>query len=167
MWSSNLYSKTLNYIYPEYNPFWCYMGWWLYAAPIVTEPHHHHGTIDREEWPKREDAVWLNYDWRLDALMEGLGLPQLHDYRGSNHTASIRNFLERYPVGVVCRVNDGGRLFEVADSIALWDYARIVKELQLLDYAKASEVTQEKLEELEKQLKPELEHSSKNTGVKK
>ena len=151
---SNLYSNQLNYIYAEYNPFWCYMGWWLYAAPIVTEPHHHPGVIDREEWPKREDAVWLNYDWRLDALMEGLGLPQLRDYRGTNHSKSIRSFLEKYPVGVLCRVDDGGRVFKLEESAVLWDYARIVKELQLLNYAKATEETQEKLEELERQLKP-------------
>ena len=153
MWSYSFYSNQLNYIYAEYNPFWCYMGWWLYAAPIVTEPHHHHGVIDREEWPKREDAAWLNCDWCLDALMEGLGLPQLHDYRGTNHTASIRSFLEKYPTGVLCRVNDGGRSFEIEDSNALWDYARIVKELQLLDMSKVSEKRIEQIEELERQLK--------------
>lgn len=27
-----------HYIYAEYNPVWCYMGWWLYAAPIVKAP---------------------------------------------------------------------------------------------------------------------------------
>ena len=88
--------------------------------------------------------------------MKGLGLPELRDYRGKNHTASIRNFLEQYPVGVLCRVSDGGRTFKIENCDSLWDYARIVKEIQLLHYAEASEETQDKLEELERQLKPEI-----------
>ncbi|MBA7639535.1 hypothetical protein ES703_47194 [subsurface metagenome] len=154
MWYGSLYSNKLHYIYAEYNPFWCYMGWWLYAAPIVTEPHHHPGVIDREEWPSRSNAAWLNYDWRLDALMLALELPQLHDYRGSNHTASIRKFLERCPIGVLCSAEDGGRKFTVENCDALWDYARIVKELQLLDMSAVSEKRIEQIEELERQLKP-------------
>lgn len=154
MWYGSLYSNKPHYIYAEYNPFWCYMGWWLYAAPIVTEPHHHPGVIDREEWPDRSNAAWLNYDWRLDALMLALELPQLHDYRGSNHTASIRKFLERCPIGVLCLAEDGGRKFIVENCDVLWDYARIVKELQLLDMSAVSEKRIEQIEELERQLKP-------------
>jgi len=157
MWYGTLYSKRLHYIYAEYNPFWCYMGWWLYAAPIVTENHHLPGVIDREEWPDRDNAAWLNYDWRLDALMEGLGLPALRDYRGKAHTEVANNFLRAYPIGALCKVEDGGRKFKRVESDALWDYARIVKVIQLRGYSKVSEKRQEEIEELERQLKTPIE----------
>ena len=150
MW---IWLNGLFYIYAEYNPVWCYMGWWLYAAPIVTDPRHDRGVIDREEWPERDNAVWVNYDWRLDALMKGLGLPELHDYRGTAHTKSIRSFLEKYPIGVLCQVKDDGRKFEIVDSADLWDYSRIVKELHLQKWAEASGKHQDQLEELERQVK--------------
>ena len=153
MWYGSLYDGKHHYVYTEYNPFWCYMGWWLYAAPIVADSHHYHGVIDRPEWPDRDKAAWLNYDWRLDALMEGLGLPKLGDYRGTSHDKAVLNFMEKCPVGVVCKVSDGGRKFEIVDTDALWDYARIVKVIQLHHFAEVSEKRQEEMDELIKQLR--------------
>jgi hypothetical protein len=138
---------VFNYIYAEYNPVWIYMGWWLYAAPIRNEPVH--GRVD---WPDHEQAVWLRYDWRLDALMKALGLPELHDYRGDGHTKSIVNFMEHYPIGVVCQVDDGGRKFEILKTEVLWEYAKIMREAQLLKWAEASGKHQDEIEELRKQL---------------
>jgi len=31
---SNLAENRFYYVYAEYNPFWIYMGWWLYAIPV-------------------------------------------------------------------------------------------------------------------------------------
>jgi len=132
--------KGLYYIYAYYNPFWIYMGWWLYAAPVGDEPI---AAPDRSaKWPGpggNDGHVWLNYDWRLDALMTGLGLPVLHDYRGKNHTACNMSFLENYPVGVVCEVKDGGRQFIVQETDKVWNYNRLVREIQLDNIAKAAE----------------------------
>ena len=85
------------YIYAEYNPYWIYMGWWLYAMPIAD-------LIDGKKMEEWSQPTWLNYDWRLDALMDGLGLPKLRDYRGENHTASCQAFMRQCPAGVVCEV---------------------------------------------------------------
>lgn len=138
---------VFNYIYAEYNPAWIYMGWWLYAAPIANEIGY-----GREDWPAHDRAIWLRYDWRLDALMKGLGLPELRDYRGEGHTKSIRNFMERYPIGAVCQVDDGGRKFELLKTDVLWDYSKIVREAQLQKWYETSRNHQEEIEELRKQL---------------
>uniref|UniRef100_A0A6M3MCJ5 Uncharacterized protein n=1 Tax=viral metagenome TaxID=1070528 RepID=A0A6M3MCJ5_9ZZZZ len=122
----------LYYVYAEYNPYWIYMGWWLYAIPV--ENVNEDKKID--EWAQ---ATWLNYDWRLDALMEGIGCPKLRDYRGANHTESYLAFVKKCPAGVVCRVKGDGRQFIPQESELLGDYLRRVRQRQLDHIAKAQE----------------------------
>lgn len=120
------------YIYAEYNPYWIYMGWWLYAIPVVD-------LIDDKKMEQWKQPTWLNYDWRLDALMEGIGLPKLRDYRGGNHTLSCRAFMKQCPAGVVCEVKGDGQQFIRKESENLGDYLRIVRARQLDHIAKAQE----------------------------
>lgn len=119
----------LYYIYAYFNPFWIYYGWWLYGAPIRVE--------ELAEW--HVTYIWLNYSWRLDALMEGLSLPVLRDYRGSNSSQYINSFFEKYPAGVVCEVKDGGRYFTVVESDYIGKYSKYVREAQLKAFAEAQE----------------------------
>jgi len=127
------------YIYTEYNPFWAYMGWWLYAIPIeaLTESKN----ID--EWAR---AIWLNYDWRLEALYEGLRLPKWNSFRRSdspNYRPDPSDycpaFMRKYPAGVVCQIKDDGREFIPQEADLIGDYLRIVRQRQLDHIAKATE----------------------------
>lgn len=130
--------EGLNYIYAEYCPGDFFWGWWLYAAPIISTPEHK-GQSEKE-MPDREHAVWLHYDWRLDALFEALKLsprgynsdyPNYGKYDQAKYT---RDFLCQYPIGVLCQVEDNGRRVKVVRSDKLWDFSRKVRELQLLDW---------------------------------
>jgi hypothetical protein len=81
------------FIYAEYCPGlfgFAYMGWWLYAAPIV------------EGEPDKEKAVWLKRGWGRDAVLSGL---RLSDIGKGGYTESFR---EKYPAGVFCKVNGFG-----------------------------------------------------------
>jgi hypothetical protein len=133
----DLQPDGLYYVYAEYNPFWIYMGWWLYATPVAE-------VSEDKELDRCERPTWLNYDWRLDALMVALELPALHDYRGTRHT-ECRAFLSKYPAGALCHIRDGGRYFIKQDCECLGDYLRRIRERQLLHIAKAREGTTMKL----------------------
>ena len=80
------------HIYSEYCPGlygFAYMGWWLYAAPIV----------DGE--PDKERAVWLSCDWELKAVLSGLELlPMRSQYKEA--------FRDRYPMGIDVSVEGWG-----------------------------------------------------------
>lgn len=149
---------SLYYIYAEYNPVWCYMGWWLYAAPIVKESKFPKGeyecpVISRCDYPDHDNAVWLNNDWELDVLMKCLGLRELHDYRCQSHKYTA-DFLKKFPTGALCNYDGQYRTFTLAqDSDDLWEYSKIMKEWQMLKWAKSSGDTQEKLEVLERELR--------------
>jgi hypothetical protein len=136
--SNNLKEGVKYYIYAEYNPFWIYMGWWLYAIPISEFADQDFFCNLRSKSESWLQATWLKYDWRLDALMEAIGLPQLHDYRGNNHSESCHNFLKKYPSGLICLVKGDGREF-IVESGEVAEYNRIVRERQLLHIAKAQE----------------------------
>lgn len=87
------------FIYAEYCPGlfgFAYMGWWLYAAPIV------------ERIPNKEQCVWLNCDWELDAVLAGLGLPKPVSYIGKGHSGYTESFRKKYPTGVFCKVEGFG-----------------------------------------------------------
>jgi len=88
--------KTGNYfIYAEHCPGlfgFAYMGWWLYAAPIV----------DGEA--RKDQAVWLKCDWELDAVLAGLGIPKPASYIGGGHSEYTEAFMAKYPDGVFCNV---------------------------------------------------------------
>jgi len=120
------------YVYAEYNPFWIYMGWWLYAIPVADVSE------DKEMFTWAQ-PTWLNYDWRLDALMKGIGCPELHDYKGTNHTKSCLAFMKKCPAGVVCEVKGDGRHFIKQESENLGDYLRRIRQRQLDHIAKAQE----------------------------
>ena len=67
-----------------------YMGWWLYAAPLID------GVIDKEQ------AVWLHCDWELDAVLGGLGIPK------NGHSEYTDAFREKHPAGIRCSVEGFG-----------------------------------------------------------
>ena len=127
------------YVYAEYNPFWVYMGWWLYAISVegLTESRN------IEEWAQ---ATWLSYNWRLQTLFEGLGLPKLADCPTGKPDPSTYcpAFMRRYPAGIVCQIKDGGRQFIPQESELIGDYLRIVRRRQLDHIAKASKQEEEK-----------------------
>ncbi len=129
--SDFLKSDKLYFVYPEYNPFWAYMGWWLYAIPI----ENLNDSRNMEDW---EQATWLYYDWRLEALFKGLGLeiPHKYHYDPSDYCPG---FMHKYPAGVVCKVEGDGRKFLPQSSENIGDFLRRVRERQLLHIAKAQE----------------------------
>jgi len=150
-----------HYIYAEYNPVWCYMGWWLYAAPIVKAPRiprfeYECPIIDKQPfYPDHDNAVWLKDDWQLDALMRSLGMTELHDYRSKSHIYTT-DFLRKFPTGAVCNYDNIRREFILTlddYNDCHWYYAKILKEWQMLKWARASSETQEKLEVLERELR--------------
>jgi len=122
----------LYYIYAEYNPFWIYMGWWLYAIPVEEL------TDDKniEAWSQ---ATWLNYDWRLHALFRDLQLPADGEFRVKpNPYYYCRAFFLKYPAGIVCEIQEDGHQFIKQEFEELGDYQRIVRERQLDHIAKAA-----------------------------
>jgi hypothetical protein len=135
-----LLKKDLYYIYAEFNPFWAYMGWWLYAIPV-------NELTDEQDIKKWVQAEWLNYDWRLEALFRDLELPDYGEFHASDPTWKVkpnqywycRAFFLKYPAGVVCEVREDGRKFIERKAKKLGDYQRIVRERQLLHIAKAAE----------------------------
>lgn len=139
-----LLKNGLHYVYAEYNPFWIYMGWWLYAIQVeeLTDDR------DIEAWMQ---ATWLNYDWRLQALFRDMELPDYDEFR-SNDSLRIkpnpyyycRAFFLKYPGGVVCEIRDDGHQFIEQKSERLGDYQRIVRERQLAHIAKAQEKKENK-----------------------
>jgi hypothetical protein len=155
------------YIYAEYNPFWIYMGWWLYAAPIVEGSQiPPNGEYDRPyikstTWPDHDHVEWFNNDWQLDVLMKCLTLPELNDYRGLNHSSYTQAFLKEYPAGVICGVENYGREFTLISSKPeyVWEYFEIVRRWQMLKWARSSKETQDKLEVLERELRDESRQS--------
>ena len=112
----------LHYIYAEYCPGDFYWGWWIYAAPIA------------EGKPDRGRAFWIQHNWQLDRLMAALGLHILHEYRYDNHQRYAHTFLRAYPDGLLANVERDGRTYEVLAAENLWDYARQMREDQLLGY---------------------------------
>ncbi len=145
------------YIYAEYNPVWIYYGWWLYAAPIIPGPRKPGGEydgprIERSDYPDHDNPVWLHNDWELDALMTSLGMPVLHDYRGTKHDYTAR-FLEEFPTGALCNYDKREFILILDKDIPLWEYSKIMREWQMLKWAKNSEETQDKLEVLERELR--------------
>ncbi len=126
--SDYLKEDKLYYIYAEYNPYWIYMGWWLYAIPIDN-------LTDERDIEKWEQATWLHYDWRLEALFQGLTLniPRSYHYSKSDYCPV---FMRKYPAGIVCQVKDDGREFTPQTSDLLGDYLRIVRQRQLDHIAK-------------------------------
>lgn len=109
------------YVYAEYNPYWIYMGWWLYAIP--TED-----LIDGKQMEEWERATWLKYEWRLYPLFERLGLSKPDRIRKDVYCTE---FMHKYPAGVVCQVIGDGRHWIVMESDKTGDYLRIVRERQL------------------------------------
>jgi len=130
-----LTEDKLYYIYTEYNPFWIYMGWWLYAIPTDT-------MTDERDMEKWEQATWLHYDWRLEALFEGLKLDIPHSYRYNSYDYCPL-FMRKYPAGLVCQVKGDGREFIPQQSESIGDYLRIVRQRQLNHIAKAQEEKEE------------------------
>jgi len=129
----------LYYIYGEYDPFWIYMGWWLHAISVDN-------LVDDRKMENWERGTWLNYERRLKALFEGVGLPPFNSFRdpGSPNFRPdpydyCRAFFRKYPAGVVCEVKDDGREFIKQESENLGDFLRIVRERQLGRIAKAQE----------------------------
>ena len=114
----------LYYIYTEYCPGDFFWGWWLYAAPMV------------DEKPDRTKSTWLNGDVWLDRLHRAINLPEMHTYRGHNHTIYTHRFLEHYPNGLLLNVQDFYTWVHVAEPAPLWEYSRHVREQQLLDWKK-------------------------------
>ena len=136
---NGLLKDSLYYIYAEYNPFWIYMGWWLYAIPVEKL------TDDKniEEWAQ---ATWLNYDWRLQTLFRDISLPDYGEFRSGdspnirpNPYYYCRAFFLKYPAGLVCEIREDGHQFIKQESEELGDYQRIVRERQLIHIAKAQE----------------------------
>ncbi len=138
--SDNLKEGVKYYIYAEYNPFWIYMGWWLYAIPI----ENLNDSRNMDDW---QQATWLNYDWRLDALFEALEMPTTPTLRKESGCPNYHvdpshycpAFMHKYPAGIVCEVKGDGRVFIKCESENLGDYLRIVRQRQLLHIAKARE----------------------------
>ena len=128
------------YIYAEYNPYWIYMGWWLYAIPIDN-------LTDERDMEKWEQADWLRYDWRLQALFEGLRIDIPHSYH-YNSSEYCPLFMRKYPAGVVCQVKGDGREFIPQESDILGDYLRIVRQRQLNHIAKAQKDSEEEKDEM-------------------
>ncbi len=126
-----LKENTEYYIYAEYNPYFIYMGWWLYAIPVDN-------LTDERDIGKWEQPTWLNYDWRLDALMKAMGCPELRDYRGKKFEYCCA-FMKKHPAGTVCQVKGDGREFIPQQSDLLGDYLRIVRQRQLDHIAKVQE----------------------------
>lgn len=127
--------KGLYYIYAEYNPFWAYMGWWLYAIAIEELTDNR----DIETWGQ---PTWLNYDWRLQALFRDIKLPGYEKASNSdrfNQYDYCRTFFVKYPAGLVAEIREDGRQFIWQVATKLGDYQRIVKERQLIHIAKAQE----------------------------
>ena len=127
----------LYYVYAEYNPFWIYMGWWLYAIPV--EELTDNRNVD--DWAQ---ATWLNYDWRLNALFREIGLPPYDKYRdpaAPNYRPDPRSYCGEFflkcPAGLICQISDDGHQFTRQESEKLGDYQRIVRERQLLHIANA------------------------------
>lgn len=134
-----LLKDGLYYIYAEYNPFWAYMGWWLYAIPIDE-------LTDEQDIEKWVQAEWLHYDWRLDALFKDLQLPDYGEFHSEpswkikpNQYWYCRAFFLKYPAGIVCEIKEDGHQFIQQQSKRLGDYQRIVRERQLMHIAKARE----------------------------
>ena len=138
--SDFLKSDKLYFVYPEYNPFWIYMGWWLYAIPV----DNLNDSKNMEDW---EQATWLNYDWRLDALFEALTMPTTNTLRKESGCPNYHvdpsqycpAFMHKYPAGIVCKIEGDGRKFLPQSSENIGDYLRRVRERQLLHIAKAQE----------------------------
>ena len=126
-----LKEDTPYYIYAEYNPYWIYMGWWLYAIPIEN-------LTDERDMEKWEQATWLNYDWRLEAFFKGLELDIPHSYHYNSYDY-CPTFMRKYPAGIVCQVKGDGREFIVQQSDSIGDYLRIVRQRQLDHIAKTQE----------------------------
>lgn len=133
--SDYLKEDKLYYIYAEYNPYWIYMGWWLYAIPIAN-------LTDERDMNKWEQPTWLHYDWRLEALFQGLTLdiPHSYHYSPSDYCPA---FMHKYPAGVVCKVNKDGREFIPQKSDLIGDYLRIVRQRQLDHIAKVQKENEE------------------------
>jgi len=141
------------YIYAEYNPYWIYMGWWLYAIPTsdLEKQKEKPYPKDMSKW---DQATWLNYEWRLESLFRGIGLPEFDSFRNppdspfkpdpSNYCPV---FFHKYPGGVVCETKHDGREFIKKDSENLGDYSRIVRERQLDHIAKAQEKVEKERED--------------------
>jgi len=121
--SDFLTEDKLYYIYAEYNPYWIYMGWWLYAIPIdnLTDGR------DMEKW---EQATWLHYDWRLEALFRNLQIDIPHSYHYNSYEYCPL-FMRKCPAGVVCQVKGDGREFIPQESDLLGDSLRRVRQRQL------------------------------------
>lgn len=135
--SDFLKEDNLYYVYAEYNPYWVYMGWWLYAIPVDNLTNER----DMEKW---EQATWIHYDWRLEALFEGLGLPKWKSFATCDNfrpdpSDYCRPLMRKYPAGVVCQVKGDGREFIPQKSPLIGDYLRIVHQRQLNHIAKAQE----------------------------
>ena len=87
------------FIYAEYCSGlfgFAYMGWWLYAAPIVGGE------------PNKEQAVWLSCDWEVEAVTTGLGLPKYRSSPVGGRGDYKEAFREKYPAGVYCSVQGYG-----------------------------------------------------------
>lgn len=123
------------YIYAEYNPFFAYMGWWLYAIVIEELTDNR----DLETWAQ---PTWLNYDWRLRALFRDIKLPGYEKIPPSdrlNQYDYCRAFFVKYPAGLMAEIREDGRQFIPQGFAKLGDYQRIVRERQLIHIAKAQE----------------------------
>ncbi len=138
--SDFLVEERLYYIYAEYNPFFPYgPSWWLYIMPIDNLKED--GKMDL--W---KQATWLHYDWRLDALFEGLGLPEWGNFSNPSTpnfrpdpSAYCPAFMLKYPAGVVCQIQEDGHVFTPQESELIGDYSRRVRQRQLAHIAKAQE----------------------------
>jgi hypothetical protein len=129
---SGLLKDGLYYVYAEYNPFWAYMGWWLYAIAVEELTDNR----DIETWAQ---PSWLNYDWRLRALFRDIKLPGYEKVSDRlNQYDYCRDFFRKYPAGLVCKIREDGHQF-IPQGDWLGDYQRIVRERQLLHIAKAQE----------------------------
>lgn len=137
-----LEEDKLYYIYAEYNPFFPYgPSWWLYAIP--SENLNEERNMDL--W---EQATWLHYDWRLEALFGGLGLPEWGNFRkpsAPNFRPDPSDycpaFMRKYPAGVVCNIEEDGRRFIPCETDLIGDFLRIVRQRQLAHIAKAQHET--------------------------
>jgi hypothetical protein len=141
------YLNGVYYVYAEYNPFFPYgPGWWLYAIPIDS-------LTDERDMSKWARATWLNYDWRLDALFNGIGLPKFDSFRDP-HTPNFRPdphdyclaFMKKCPAGIVCEVKGDGRSFLKLEDENIGDYLRRVRQRQLDHITKAQEENEKERE---------------------
>lgn len=136
--TKNLMSKTIQkpperrliYVYAEYCPGDFFWGWWLYFVAVID------GKINYDNYE------WIHSDIQLNGLMEALGLPVLHDYRGDNHQKYIDAFLQKYPNGVFlwdAEEFPGLKRVSAPLPIEPWEALKQVRETQLLRWKNSDE----------------------------